>query len=95
MSGTKFTPGPWVRDTRTDDVKRADTFAVVAYTAGIGVPVPIKEANANLIAAAPDLFEHAVWVVRLFGTKDPQGLEELAESVKGLRAAVAKARGEA
>lgn len=51
-------------------------------------------ANARLIAAAPDMLEHALWVVRLFGTDNPKGQAELRESVQALRAAVGKAIGE-
>lgn len=46
------------------------------------------EANRKLFENAPQLLEHARWVVRLFGTDHPQGIEDLKRHIDELREAV-------
>jgi hypothetical protein len=96
----KHTPGPWeALDHSTDDVRdgaivaaTADHWNVASLWAHThGRPIEEVDANARLIAAAPEMFEEALWVVRLFGTTDPRGLAELKEHVGRLSAVLTKA----
>jgi hypothetical protein len=48
------------------------------------------EANARLFAAAREMYERAVWVVRLFGTDHPKGKVELADHVAALKDIIGK-----
>ncbi len=43
------------------------------------------KANAELIRAAPELYEQAMWILRLFGTDHPKGKKELKDAVDKLR----------
>lgn len=98
---TNHTPGPWARDTGSGfgcDV-RAENGRKVAATWGINNGDPNRpayraecDANARLIAAAPDLLtqaeKHLAWLSKLTdwaGADDPD--------LDGLRAAIAKAQG--
>lgn len=88
---TKWTPGPWqVIDTVSDDlyvvIPRGENFQSIARVFHNAQKVDeARQANANLIAAAPDLYK---------------ALEELANAYVGEKgwedayAALAKARGE-
>lgn len=66
-----FTPGPWERD-RHGQLKSPDGRMVVVWDAGIafGQRDRETEANASLIAAAPELYE---------------ALEEACEAIRELR----------
>jgi len=92
MTEPKFTPGPWF----TDDYgyifsgERRDAH-MIAEVRGWGwiqyLPNPeqIQDANAHLIAAAPELYkalEYCIKQIPEFG------------DVPGIKAALAKARGE-
>lgn len=88
------TPGPWYRDGHKDDVVRSvivrdATGFEVALTRHWGVKE--TEANANLIAAAPELLkhlQHMVWLV------ETELKEDGGHIVDGAKAAIAKATGE-
>ena len=97
---SEHTDGPWI-------VPDDEPFEIATEElAGIGLvynePEELREeykANARLIAAAPDLLEQLIDMTARFercceynGNATP---EMLAESVKGAKAAIAKARGEA
>jgi len=94
MSEPKFTPGPWF----TDDYgyifsgERRDAH-MIAEVRGWGwiqyLPDPekIQDANAHLIAAAPELFEALEYVMTAHG-------EQLSDAFEKAQAALAKARGE-
>jgi hypothetical protein len=102
MSEPKFTKGPW----------RLDNDGDVCEASGITIAFPQKpdpdpeldllpivemDANAHLIAAAPDLYEALdtlTCVVGLTAIKYPGQLAVLQEAVDGARVALAKARGE-
>ena len=90
------TPGPWKVAPAADG-----SHPVVAKINGRLARIaevypgdwPETPDNARLIAAAPDLLRHALWVCRLFGTDHPQGLADLRDHVKQLSAAVHEALG--
>ena len=90
---TSYTPGPWHLD-EYDDIATQGGLAVAGYYRGIkGIENP--EANARLIAAAPDLLEALQaaenWLGE-FGADSPDtGLQGL---VKQARTAIAKALGQ-
>ncbi len=95
MTETKHTPGPWV-------VKGSNVFSQHGWQdTPIAQPcinpgIAASEANARLIAAAPELLAAAEKVVNnchfllnpFFGDE-----EEAQEGIKALHAAIAKARG--
>ena len=93
MSESKHTPGPW-RVGVTSDAGEVDVIAeggwfvaVACDSAGDGD----TEANANLIAAAPDMLEALEKLVsRIDETRGPTADTALAAA----RAAIKKARGE-
>lgn len=53
MSESKFTPGPWVRDSRNS--VRTEDNRKVASADSYGRSWAEKKANSTLVAAAPDL----------------------------------------
>lgn len=105
MKEPQHTPGPWhARGTlslRSTD--KPGPWVVEAFNDGRSVPVatvgglrgtPVDEANARLIAAAPELLEQ---LVRLVNTFDPdkQAIYEHARPlIERSRATIKKARGE-
>lgn len=101
---TPYTPGPWKTEYRkgADAMYRTEIFseqhggiATCAWTpkhCGNGVIETYREANARLIAAAPELLEAliAITTVRCDGM-DPTPINEAYEKAD---AAIAKATGE-
>lgn len=106
MADTKFTPGPW-EAAQADSPKYMSAVHFLYANKGIGTvalvgkdhaivgdaDLDVQNANANLIAAAPELYaalERAVdALASLRGELEPP----LTQVVRG-RAALAKARGE-
>ena len=102
----KHTPGPWLASGDAD----ANIVTVEAKDKGyttvcrLGYSTPTREANARLIAAAPDLLEALVDMVSSVevALEDVQvtngasldALSWIANSTEKARAAIAKARGE-
>ena len=94
---SKHTPGPWTPNhyafmaggkLRWWQVLAQGGEVQVSDMGDCGLPPDEAEANANLIAAAPDLLEaakHAATEWRLHG--------QLTDSCRVLEAAIAKARG--
>ncbi len=112
MSNAKHTPGPWAFS-RSDDFGDArfyvaqqdgapytpnysDVATLIAETVS-GERVFIQEANARLIAAAPELLEALVLMVRTHDEPAETLLQETKEQqwLEKARAAIAKATGEA
>lgn len=100
---TQHTPGPWYRDGYTDDVVgsaiiRDATGFQVALTRHWGINE--TEANARLIAAAPDLLEACRALVAYLSPLCEEfldGSDEHAEAYNACQAAheaIAKATGE-
>ena len=106
---SKSTPGPWqVENQRQKRIVGADSYQVIAYTARFSkynnIPGEEASANAQLIAAAPDLLKatQAAWHLceSLLASQTPVGLSvafigptpELIEEVRdACAAAIAKA----
>ncbi len=93
MTDTQHTPGPWEirRDT---DVTGYPVFSIAGMSGEQKRDVVTLDANARLIAAAPDLLaaledlraEALAWL-----RKDPEAVSRLTQDV--VDAAIAKARG--
>jgi hypothetical protein len=85
MSETKFTPGPWekkfnyLRVQAVAEPKVAICYTDTFGTSGQGV------GNANLIAAAPEMFEALENLVELFSDESPAFIQA--------QDAIAKAKG--
>lgn len=97
MSNATHTPGPWrmgrVQDPKnvawyvTPQPKLLADVCVVEFACDTARPIEEHEANARLIAAAPEMLEA---LDRIVTRKDPEGfLPEYDEA----RAAIAKAKG--
>lgn len=90
---TKHTPGPWTAAPNAESGGYsiwcgADTPAEEGIAATL-VGTENEEANARLIAAAPDLLAFAEWAVSLISAEYPQQQEVWLEQG---RAAIAKAK---
>lgn len=89
MTEPKFTPAPWSVSFYTGAIESGEkVVATVNYSISEGNP----DINANLIAAAPELYEALkdllfVADVPIFRAAHPESLQKA-------RAAIAKARGE-
>lgn len=83
---TKHTPGPWKRGSGTF-IQASPTVSIARVLTGWGVkPGPEAVANADLIAAAPELYETAkAYLEVIQGDDSPEAI--------ALRAAIAKAEG--
>jgi len=93
MSETKFTPGPWWTTRHGEWIAGRDPDVgeiIVAKTEGLN-----WEANACLIAAIPDIYDAAQAVVERWDSPLWKNLPHTKEYIDELRAALAKARGEA
>lgn len=104
-NGMKHTPGPWAQSHRKQPnggyvtqvyCEKGETIASLAWypvEMGDGITGTSREANARLIAAAPDLL--LALDDLLFAYCDPgnQGGDH-DDKVEAARAAIAKARGE-
>lgn len=101
---SKHTPGPWTYLRNPEGTRwiiDAGAFHAIAATAGYE---PDNEANARLIAAAPEMLDalEAVWKYSLViessvrrgdGPEQYAGVLEALRLVKEVRAAIAKAEG--
>ena len=88
---SKHTPGPWLRD--GDRVYTLHKLAHVEASRwnaqvrpSVGCPPDEADANARLIAAAPELLEALKWTARALDKEHPAAIKA--------RAAIAKAEGE-
>jgi hypothetical protein len=95
------TPGPWVvEDSRKLKSKklRQELLMVVARDGGMpglivnsGTVTKTDEANARLIAAAPDLLDALEEIVARF---DDDNIKRTVDAIQSSRAAIKKAKGE-
>ena len=85
MKTTQHTPGPWSVSTYGNVMKKTCTVAKIEQMPGDFDSE--KQANANLIAAAPELLEALQEIVCTYGFREPD-IREIA------RVAIAKAVGE-
>jgi hypothetical protein len=101
---TKFTPGPWLvsRDGRNVGHFGDDMIALTANTAIGGASINEQQANAHLIAAAPDLY-HGInallGLLTLVANRDdmPEAARDAltkSHRIDEANAALKKARGE-
>jgi len=96
MTEPKFTPGPWFikpmhsivrkRENETDPWKRQYPFCVATMVEGDS---KVKEANANLIAAAPEMYALLADIA-----KNYQCMPNPATVESRINTLLAKARGE-
>lgn len=101
------TPGPWmVAGPSFGDPLPRYTTCVVTEEDDDGEVVDIcefpvsdydeqNEANARLIAAAPDMLEALEAIVKSLADQDDEGMIEHAQQMIDARAAIAKAKGKA
>lgn len=98
---TKFTKGKWKvvhRDEREPDELDFMVMASGTPTGNARIAEVIREGNANLIAAAPNLYAALEAMEKHFGIlgEEDSGINQTAIKVtKDARAALKKARGEA
>jgi len=98
MSKSKHTSGPWSNPTGSVTVREAATprsLKVCDMSSDGGRPVAEQEANARLIAAAPDLLaalEESLREVEAFTKRT--GIPQFVGWIDKARAAIAKAKGE-
>ena len=95
---TKHTPGPWKLELGRDGAPRGlrgpaevEHRNIVNWNGFSSPTKPASMANARLIAAAPELLEALLLMIRLHELSDsPEG-----DITRIARSAIAKARGEA
>lgn len=88
----EHTPKPWMR--LGSIVWDEHGGRMIANCATVLNQMGQDDANARLIEKSPELLEAAQWVVRLFGTDHPEGIEDLKQKVRELREVCRAARGE-
>jgi hypothetical protein len=107
MAGEKFTPGPWRHSPSRSSAGRNGFEAQVWDAAGKALLFfadyrsigPEADANARLIAAAPDLYVACDGLLEMLGRSDPDDVDfgrafAAGPEVAAVRAALKKARGE-
>lgn len=88
MDAVKHTPGPWETERGVYIAGCGDHYEVTANYGAILIAMPPCEADARLIAAAPDLL-----AALLALTSDGSGAAMHAECWEKVRAAIAKVKG--
>ena len=86
----KHTPGPWNYDRSGYSLYVNSGRELVTALSMDGKRLETSEANARLIAAAPDLLNALMDFVSYFGHDNDNGLDEM---LTNARAAIAKATG--
>ena len=89
----KWTPGPW-RAT-THDHPEQDVYAGYRIAKMTGGEIQRDRANANLIAAAPDLYAALEWAAQNAEESEAGRDSEWYANLERCNAALAKARGQA
>ena len=87
----KHTPGPWNYDRSGYSLYVNSGRELVTALSMDGKRLETSEANARLIAAAPDMLNALMDFVSYFGHDNDNGLDEM---LTNARAAIAKATGE-
>ena len=87
---SKFTPGPWKTNYKDLALVQAENGAPIARCDKL-FGVANIQANARLIAAAPDLLEALQAIVQSLSDQDDEGLIEHAQQMIDARAAIKKA----
>jgi hypothetical protein len=96
---TKHTPGPWliserVKTARLDNALMVRPVYHQNYEYGATAIIATSEANARLIAAAPDLLAVLQQMIEVFLDTDGSFGADETEIMEMARAAIAKATGE-
>jgi hypothetical protein len=89
----KFSPGPWAIDGNAnylDVINGEGRIAMIDDSRSTGWNTPTVNANARLIAAAPDMYHALQDLIAYLGVDVDNGLDEL---LTNARDAVAKATG--
>lgn len=92
---SKHTAGRWwANEKRHDDYPtkisiETDSYNICLVDGGLD-----QQANANLIAAAPDLLEALEYALSMWGDYLPAGNSNAMKAIKQARAAISKAKGE-
>ena len=88
---TPHTAGPWTHTPGQDTIWAQDGSLLIARTEYTRREMDVfeDEANARLIAAAPDLLHH----LRILAEEDSQCARDWVQKKKAARAAIAKAEG--
>lgn len=90
---TPHTPGPWKVDEDAPVIVSAQDGTDIAIASGRAERGTVQEANARLIAAAPEMLAALVILVRDFDSAVDHA-PEYSAIADHARAAIAKARGE-
>lgn len=94
---TQHTPGPWIQDRSCEGrtVVANDPNGIAFNLAHLPGEHPMQEANARLIAAAPDLLEACKPALEMLDCAEMERmkLRGKAKTIRQLRAAIAKAQG--
>jgi hypothetical protein len=88
------TPGPWIQREQITDhcgVRITADETSIAYVGRVEVSKKQYEANARLIAAAPEMLEALQWVMQCLDGDLPHGTQEC---LANARAVILKATGE-
>ena len=96
MAHTKHTPGPWRTHKRTKNVgifADTPTMSSVPIAEVCGVCVDDVDANARLIAAAPDLLEASRLACLVMAKGNGLSYKDRQEAHEACIAAIAKAEG--
>jgi hypothetical protein len=94
MSESKYTAGPW--HVFRDEINDSDGLTVARVVRFVPLYREQSDANARLIAAAPDLLEALSGMVAVFAMNNAEPIElrnALQHQMAGARAAIAKAEG--
>jgi hypothetical protein len=94
MTETKWTPGPWTAYDFGADWWVANSTDDSGPMLRVGSWHEQREANAHLIAAAPDLYEALCWAIQSWDEHNKHGFNMQGDWVQDARAALSKARGD-
>ena len=101
MREAMFTKGPWALQEGCYpgfiEIQCGNTMSISIVTSATDIALEQfieREANARLIAAAPELYEALTQLIDDLSNTDEEGLFEHSETVIRCRLALSKARGE-
>lgn len=89
---SKHTTGPWRYEAYSEGSKFMKIYCHNSKYEGDNLRGYCGEANARLIAAAPDLLEALQAIVKSLADQDEEGLIEHSKQMIAARAAIAKAK---
>ena len=95
MNETKFTKFPMVVKPSLGTAGLSDVYAILDNAAGtpIMIATDVRDANANLFATAPEMYEECEAALS-FLNDDSKSPRRRAAMIRSLTATLAKARGE-